>query len=246
MSIETESDLTSLLRVGNIVALTLRKMANNVRAGVTTGEIDAIGAEFMHQNGVRSAPMMLVGFPCATCISINDEAAHGIPGSRVIREGDLVKLDVTGELGGYYADAAITVAVPPVLPKRQKLLDCARAALADAISAARAGAPMHSIGTAAETGVRRRGFKVITDLTGHGVGRSMHEEPEVPNFYVSRLRKPLTDGLVLAVEPHVTTGRADIFTASDGWTLKTRDGNPVANFEHTIVVTKGRPIIVTA
>jgi methionyl aminopeptidase len=246
MSIETDKDLSSLMLVGKIVGLTLRKMKEHVRPGITTGELDAIGEEFMSGYGVRSAPMLLVNFPRATCISVNDEAAHGIPGSRVIREGDLVKLDVTGELDGYYADAAITVAVPPVTPRKQKLYDCARVALSEAIGAARAGSPINRIGAAAEAEARRRGLRIVAELTGHGVGRSMHEEPTVPNFYLASFRKPLTDGLVLAVEPHVTAGTGDIMTAPDGWTLRTRDSSPVANFEHTIVVTKGRPIIVTA
>ncbi len=246
MSIETDKDLSSLMLIGKIVGLTLRKMKDHVRPGITTGELDAIGEEFMSAHGVRSAPMLLVNFPRATCISVNDEAAHGIPGSRVIREGDLVKLDVTGELDGYYADAAITVAVPPVMPKKQRLYDCARVALSEAIGAARAGSPINRIGAAAEAQAQRRGLRIVAELTGHGVGRSMHEEPTVPNVYLPSFRKPLTDGLVLAVEPHVTAGRGGILTAPDGWTLKTRDGSPVANFEHTIVVTKGRPIIVTA
>jgi methionyl aminopeptidase len=246
MSIETEKDLSSLMLVGKIVGLTLRKMKEHVRPGITTGELDAIGAEFMQQYGVRSAPMLVYNFPGTACISVNDEAAHGIPGSRVIRQGDLVKLDITGELDGYYADAALTVPVLPVPPKKQKLCDCARSALSEAIGAARAGSPLNRIGAAAEADARRRGFKIVSDLTGHGVGHSIHEEPTVPNFYVSHMRKPLTDGLVLAVEPHVTAGTGNVVTASDGWTIKTRDGSAVANFEHTIVVTKGRPIIVTA
>jgi methionyl aminopeptidase len=246
MSIETEKDLSSLMLAGKIVGLTLRKLKENVRPGITTGELDSIAEEFMRGYGMRSAPMLLVNFPRATCISVNDEAAHGIPGSRVIREGDLVKLDVTGELDGYYADAAITVAVSPVTPRKQKLCDVAREALAEAIGAARAGKPLNRIGAAAENHVRRRGLRIVEDLTGHGVGRSMHEEPTVPNVYLPQYRKPLTDGLVLAVEPHVTSGSGDIFTGADGWTIRTRDASPVANFEHTIVVTKGRPIIVTA
>jgi methionyl aminopeptidase len=246
MSIETENDLSSLMTIGKLVGLTLRAMKEHVRPGITTGELDAVGSDFMSRYGVRSAPMLLVHFPRANCISVNEEAAHGIPGNRVIREGDLVKLDVTGELDGYYADAAITVAVPPVPARKQKLVECARSTLSEAIGAARAGNPLNRIGAAAEAEARRRGMQIVTELTGHGVGRSMHEEPTVPNFYSPAFRRPLTEGLVLAIEPHVTTGRGDIVQAPDGWTLRTRDGSPVANFEHTIVVTKGRPIVVTA
>jgi len=246
MSIETEADLSSLLHVGKIVGLTLRTMKEQVRPGITTGELDAISEEFMRQYGVRPAPRLVYGFPGAACISVNDEAAHGIPGDRVIREGDLVKLDITGELDGYYADAAVTVPVPPVTPRNQKLVECARIALSEAIGAARAGSPLNRIGAAAEFQAKRNGMRIVGDLTGHGVGRSIHEEPTVPNIYLAAYRKPLTEGLVLAVEPHVTSGRGDVVTARDGWTIKTRDSSPVANFEHTIVVTKGRPIIITA
>jgi methionyl aminopeptidase len=246
MSIETERDLSALMLVGKIVGLTLRELKKHVRPGITTGELDTIGADFMRRYGVRSAPMLVYSFPGATCISVNDEAAHGVPGDRVIREGDLVKLDVTGELNGYYADAALTVPVPPVSPINQKLCDCAMATLSAAINAAQAGKPLNSIGRAAERGARRLGFRVVPELAGHGVGRSIHEEPNVPNFYVSHLRQPLNEGLVLAVEPHITTGTGQIIADPNGWTLKTRDGRRVANFEHTIVVTKGRPVIVTA
>jgi methionyl aminopeptidase len=246
MTVETERDLTSLLAVGKIVALTLRHMQRHVRPGITTAELDAIGAAFMQEHGVRSAPMLVYDFPKPTMVCINEEAAHAIPSDRAIKPGDLVKIDITGELDGYYADSAITVGVPPLAPKRRKLLECARAALTSALSVVHTGVPLNRIGTAAEAAARKHGFNIVSELTGHGVGRSIHEEPTVPNVYLPNYRQPLADGLVLAVEPHVTPGSGRILTASDGWTLRTRDGAPVANFEHTIVVTKGKPIIVTA
>jgi methionyl aminopeptidase len=246
MPIKTQEELLALLKVGRIVGLALRHMQSSVRVGMTTEELDAIGGEFLGRHGVSPAPMMVYKFPGVACISINDEAAHGVPGKRSIREGDLVKIDLTGELDGYYADAAVTVAVPPVSPRKQKLCDCARSALNSAIGAARAGSRINRIGEAAESAARKCGFGVIRDLRGHGVGRGIHEAPSVPNVYMPGLKGQLTDGLVIAVEPHISMGSREIMTKSDGWTLSTTDGSLVANYEHTIVVTKGKPIVVTA
>ncbi len=246
MSIDSEKDVRGLLKIGKIVGLTLRQMQEHVRSGVTTGELDAIGAEVMRKHGARSAPIITYNFPGATCISLNEEAAHGIPGDRAIQEGDLVKLDVSAELDGYYADAAITVIVPPVSPVIQNLYDSAQSALDDAIAAARAGQPINQIGKAAETVARRHNLQIVRELTGHGVGRGLHEEPRaVPNFYMPQAKRRLTEGLVIAVEPHLTTGTGRL-SNEEGWTLRTRDGKPVANFEHTIIVTNEQPILVTA
>src|SRR5215467_1555926 len=150
MSIETANDLVSLMRIGRIVGLTLQEMRSKVRPGMTTSELDAIGAEFLARHGARPAPNLVYNFPGATCISLNDEAAHGIPGDRVIREGDLVNIDVSAELDGYFADTGATVPIPPISPLQQRLCDCTQAALNRAIDAARAGQPFNSIGRAVE------------------------------------------------------------------------------------------------
>ncbi|HVO44224.1 MAG TPA: type I methionyl aminopeptidase [Aggregatilineales bacterium] len=247
MSIQSERDLLGLLRIGKIVGLTLEEMRAKLRPGVTTQELDLLAAAILRQHGARSAPYITYQFPGTTCISLNDEAAHGIPGSRVIREGDLVKLDVSAELDGYFADAALTVAIPPVSAAAQKLLDGANAALEAAINAARAGHAINQIGRAAETTAHRYGLRIVRELTGHGVGRGLHEDPRaVPNFYVPSATRPLTDGLVIAVEPHLTTGRGRLDTDANGWTIRTRDRQPVANFEHTIAIMGDEPIRLTA
>jgi methionyl aminopeptidase len=247
MSIASEQDLLGLLRVGNIVALTLQKMQSAVRPGMTTAELDSIGARVMQEHGARSAPQFIYGFPGATCLSLNDEAAHGIPGDRIIHAGDLVKIDVTAELDGYIADAAYTVAVPPVSPAKRRLCDCAKAALQKSLAAARAGRPINAIGRAAEKEVSSHGFSVVRELCGHGVGRAIHEDPRmVPHYYSPQFNERLTDGLVIAVEPHVSVKATRIVDSTDGWTLKTANHSLVANYEHTIVVTQGRPIVVTA
>jgi methionyl aminopeptidase len=247
MTIATERDLSGLFKIGKIVAITLQEMKTAVKAGVTTGDLDTLAKAILKKHGARSAPYITYKFPGVTCISLNDEAAHGIPGDRIIREGDLVKLDVSAELNGYYADAALTVPVLPIAPAAQELVDAAQAALDAAIAAAKAGQPINQIGRAAETVARKYHLQIVRELGGHGVGRGLHEEPHsVPNFYVPTARRPLNDGLVMAIEPHLTTGHGRIDTDKDGWTLRTRDHKLVANFEHTIAVMGDQPILLTA
>jgi methionyl aminopeptidase len=186
-------------------------------------------------------------FPAETCISINDEAAHGIPGDRVIETGDLVNIDVSAELGGVFADTGGTVAVAPVSADSQRLCDYTCKALNAALGVVSAGRPLNVIGQAVEHVARQGGYNIIRDLGGHGVGHSLHEEPRnVPNFYTKRARGMLTEGMVLTIEPFLTPGVGRIFTADDGWTLKTEGGQRACQYEHTIVITQGKPILVTA
>jgi len=170
---------------------------------------------------------------------------HGVPGERIIHPGDLVTIDVTAELDGYIADAAVTVPILPVSRVAEQLVQATQSALRKALQVARANRPLNAIGRAVETEVRRHGFTVIRPLTGHGLGRTIHEEPSVPNFYHRRLKQPLAEGLVIAIEPIVSAGNGQIITAADDWTISTADGSLSAHFEHTIIVTKGRPIILT-
>jgi methionyl aminopeptidase len=246
MSIDNDDDLRALLRVGRVVAAAIREMRAAVEPGVTTGDLDAICGAVLARHGARPAPRLVYGFPGVACISVNDEAAHGVPGAKVIERGDLVKLDVTAELDGYFADACETVPVPPVTRERQRLTDAARASLDAALAAARAGEPIARIGTAAERTARRHGFRVVADLAGHGIGRSIHEDPTVPNVDRGRGGPRLTEGLVIAIEPHLTAGNGRVATTDDGWTIRALDGRPVANFEQTVVIRQGAPLIVTA
>jgi methionyl aminopeptidase len=246
MSIKSKRDLEALQRVGRVVGLTLQAMKKRVRAGVTTAELDRIGAECLAGHGARSAPQLVYGFPGAICISVNDEAVHGIPGPRALQEGDLVKLDVTAELDGYIADAAVTVALPCVSIQKRRLSDCAERAFHKALGSARAGRPVSDIGRIVEAEVRRSGFAVIRELRGHGVGRAIHEEPTVPNYFDRTLKQRLTEGLVITIEPIIAAGSGQVFGSADGWTVQTADGSPSAHYEHTIVVTRERPIILTA
>lgn len=247
MSIESEKDLLGLMRIGRIVGLCLQEMIQAVKPGMTTAELDAIGEKFLKGHGARSAPIITYNYPAWTCISINDEVAHGIPGSRVIQEGDLVNVDVSAELGGFFADTGASVPVPPITPEVQMLCDCTREALQSAIDAARAGARMNAIGGAVERVAKQCGLSIIRELNGHGVGRRLHEEPRnVFNYYTHRAKDRLVNGMVFTLEPFLTLGTGRIYTEKDGWTLKTQDRKLGCQYEHTIVVTEGAPILVTA
>jgi methionyl aminopeptidase len=246
MSIDNEKDLQGLLAIGRICGLAMHHMAAHVEPGMTTADLDKIGAEFLEQHGARSAPILAYKFPGHTCISINEEAAHGIPGVRVIQSGDLVNIDVSAEKDGYWADTGMSVPVPPISAEKQHLLDSTRRALEIAIENARAGLPINAIGKAVERYARQQGYQVIQELGGHGVGRHIHEKPSIPNYYNRRANQTLTEGLVVTLEPFFTTGARHIVKMPDGWTLRTRDGSLAAQFEHTVVITSGRPILVTA
>lgn len=246
MTVENQTDLMGLLTVGKIVGETILHMAEYLKPGITTAELDAIGAAYLKKNGAESAPIKAYNFPGYTCISVNDEAAHGIPGERVIQPGDLVNIDVSAVKNGYWADSGRSFAVPPISKEKADLIDSTRQALAIAIENTRAGMPINEIGKAVETFAKKRGYEILRELNGHGVGRHIHEKPSVPNHYVRRLREKLKEGTVMTLEPFLTLGARHVNTMDDGWTLKTADGSLVAQYEHTLIVTKDQPILVTA
>ncbi|HVM96447.1 MAG TPA: type I methionyl aminopeptidase [Candidatus Acidoferrales bacterium] len=246
MSIGGERDVLGLRRAGRTVAEVLAALRQEVKPGVTTGELDQRCAELLAQRGARSAPQLFYGFPGAMCISVNDEAVHGVPGRRVLKPGDLVKLDLVIEQNGYVADAAVTVGVPPASPEALRLARCARRALRAAVNQIRADRRVYDVSRAIQSEVERQGFSVIPSLCGHGVGRSIHEEPQIPNFADPRNTDVLTEGLVIAVEPIIAAGYGDVFEEDDGWTIRTADGSLSAHHEHTFIVTRGEPIVVTA
>lgn len=246
MTVDNELELEGLRRAGRVVALALEAMRKAVRPGVTTAGLDAIAAAVMKEHRARSAPIVTYKFPGYTCISINEEAAHGIPGARVVQDGDLVNLDVSLELDGYFADAAITVPVGAISPRRRKLLQYTETALQNGLTAARAGQRINAIGRAIEQTARKGGFAIIRQLPGHGVGHALHEEPTVPGFYSPQASTRLVPGMVITIEPFLSAGAWQIEQRDDGWTLVTIDGSDSAQVEHTIVITKDRPIILTA
>ncbi|HEX6024917.1 MAG TPA: type I methionyl aminopeptidase [Solirubrobacter sp.] len=244
MSIDHPDELTALRAVGRVVSQTLRELARRVRPGVTTAELDSVAAAVFASHGARSGPQLDYDFPGTVCISLDDECVHGIPGPRRLRDGQLVKLDVTAELNGYYADACRTVAVGRARGREQRLAAAAQSALRKGLQAATAGANIGAIGAAVQTEVERRGFSVCAELTGHGIGRRIHEAPDVPN--IAWDGPTLTDGLVITVEPIIAAGSGEVHVGDDGWTIRTDDGSPSAHAEHTIVITDRAPLLVTA
>ena len=246
MSIRSQAQLEKLRAIGRIVRLALDRTAAAVRPGVTTAELDAIGARVLGEHGAESAPPKVYGFPGALCISINDEAIHGIPGQRVVCAGDLVKLDLVAEKDGYFADAAVTVAAGEASPTAAALMRCAESAFHQGARAARAGNRVYDIGRAVEQETRRCGYHVIRELCGHGVGRTIHEEPTIPNYHSPRFRQRLTEGLVITIEPIIAAGHGTGVLAKDGWTVRTADHSLAAHYEHTVVITAREPILLTA
>src|SRR6202163_2517534 len=246
LSIQDEQELVSLKAVVRIVRMVLNAMKAEVRAGVTTRYLDEIGARVMQENGARSAPSMVYKFPGASCISLNDEAVHGIPGERKLEEGDLVKLDVTVEKDGYMADAAITVPVGRVSSQAEQLMACAERAFHQAMLVARAGFRVFEIGKMVEREVRKSGFSVARELGGHGIGRTIHELPHVPNYPDPEARQIMKEGLVITVEPIIFGGSARGFADTDRWTVRSRHRSRSGHFEHTLVITSGSPILLTA
>ncbi|MBS1678161.1 MAG: type I methionyl aminopeptidase [Actinobacteria bacterium] len=246
MSIESQADLDGLRAAGRVVAKAIRAMRARVRPGVSTKELDRVGARVFAAAGARSAPQLAYGFPGVNCISVNDEAVHGIPGRRRLRQGDLVKLDVTAELDGYYADACVTVPVGEVDRERLDLAAAGHDALQQALFTARAGTPINQIGRTVESVVTSRGYAVCRELAGHGIGRAIHEWPTVPSYEDPDLTQPLTAGLVITVEPIISAGSGAIREGDDGWTISTADRACSAHFEHTLIVTDDTPIVLTA
>jgi methionyl aminopeptidase len=246
MSIESEADWKGLRAVGRIVRLTLDALERHARPGVSTGELDRVAAGVFAAHGARSAPSLVYGFPGTVLISVNDEVVHGIPGSRRLEAGDVLKLDVTAEKAGYMADAARTMVLEGASDVARRLRACVREAFMSALKVARAGSFVSEIGRAVEAEVDRWGFSVIRGLGGHGIGRTIHEAPSVPNCYDPRQQDVLTEGLVVTIEPIISSGSGEAFEDRDGWTVRTKDGSLAAHHEHTLVITRRHPVLLTA
>jgi len=246
MSIESEHELEQLRIAGRIIRLALNAMSAAVEAGITTAQLDAVCARVLAEHGAAPAPKKVYGFPGAACISVNDEVVHGVPGKRILQAGDLVKLDVTAEKEGFFADAAVTVRVGKVSATAEALTRCAESAFRQAMRVARAGNRIYEIGRAVEHEVRRNGFSVLREYCGHGVGRTIHEYPTVPNYLDLNYRARLSDGLVVAIEPIIAAGGGRTVLDRDHWTVRTSDRSLAAHYEHTVVITRGEPLLVTA
>jgi methionyl aminopeptidase len=244
--IETEAELLALTEAGRVARRMLDAMREAVIPGVTTAALDEVGARVMRAHGARSAPQLVYGFPGVNCISVNDEVVHGVPSERALRAGDLVKLDVTVEKDGFMADTCATVAVGAVAARAAALAEAAEKAFHAALRVVRPGRRACDVGAEVERAVTRRGFAVVRTLTGHGIGRTIHESPTIPNWNDPTERTWLEDGMVITLEPIICAGSGEVVEAGDGWTVLTADGALAAHFEHTLVVRKGAPILLTA
>ncbi len=238
-------ELEGMQRAGRVVAMALAAMRKAVLPGATPADIEAVGRDVLEAQGAQAAPVVVYEAPCAAFISVNDAVVHGLPTRTPLRAGDLVKIDVTPIVDGFVADGAITVPVEPSSSRGRRLARCAEGALTAALAEVRPGVPVHALGAIIDRHVRRDGFSVIRDLTGHGVGRTIHEPPEVPNFDPGGASPLLTEGLVIAIEPLVAERSGAVRLARDRWTIATRDGGWTAHAEHTIVVTAQGALILT-
>ena len=244
--IKSRSDIAGIYMSCRIVAALLGEVEGLIRPGVTTLELDRWAEDFIRTRGAAPAFKGYRGFPATLCVSLNDEIVHGIPGDRVLSAGDVVKIDVGANLDGRFSDAARTFAVGKLNGEAPALLAATKNALDNGIEAISAGGFLNDIGRAVQGTIQGAGYKVIRDLTGHGVGFSQHEPPTVYNYPVPDEDMKIRNGMVLAIEPMASIGSEKIFCASDGWTYKTLDGSLAAHFEHTVAIWDGMPVVLTA
>ncbi|UXP32304.1 type I methionyl aminopeptidase [Reichenbachiella agarivorans] len=247
MSITTEAEMNGMRRVSQVVALTLKKMRNHAAPGMSTKELDEYGSQILKEHGAKSAPYETYGFPGWTCISVNKEAAHGIPSNqKILKEGDLINIDVSAELDGYWADNGGSFVLGRDIHGYQPLVDASKKILFNAINRIKDGAKISEIGRHIELEANKHGFKVIKNLAGHGVGKSLHEKPEnILNYRDKNNKEKFRKNSVVAIETFISTKSSEAVEQPDGWTLVGNRGGFVAQHEHTIMVTENQPIILT-
>jgi methionyl aminopeptidase len=238
VKIRTEREINLIAESNKIVAETLDILSINIKAGVKTSDLDKLAEEYIISRGARPAFKGYMGFPSTLCISIDDEVVHGIPNGKILKEGQIVSIDCGTEKNGYYGDSARTFAVGVIGSKKQDLLMVTEESLMRGIFVAVEGNYVSDIGYAVQTYVESHGYSVVRDLVGHGIGTELHEEPQVPNYGRPKQGHRLQIGMCLAIEPMINAGTKDIYTDSDGWTVKTIDGSASAHFEHTITITE--------
>ncbi|HEY50689.1 MAG TPA: type I methionyl aminopeptidase [Dehalococcoidia bacterium] len=243
--IKTEEEIAAMRQAGRIVAMILKTIVEEIKPGMATKELDDIAARELKRHGAKSSFKGYRGFPANLCVSVNDEIVHGIPGKRVLREGDIVSLDFGAIYHGFQGDAALTVGVGRISKKAEALIETTNGALKAGIGAARAGGRLGDISHAIQNYAETRGYSVVREYTGHGIGRDMHEEPQIPNFGPPDSGPVLKRGMTLALEPMVNTGDWRTRVGDDQWTVMTADGSLSAHFEHTIAITDGEPEVLT-
>jgi len=243
--VKTEEEIELMRASSQLVARTLEMLRKMIAPGVQTCDLDRAAEEFIRSHDAIPAFKGYRGFPASICTSINSEVVHGIPSGRVLREGDIISIDVGVLKQGYHGDGAATYPVGPIDERKRKLLEVTKNALMAGIAAAKHGNRIADISRAIQSFVEQNGFSVVRDLVGHGIGQQMHEEPQIPNFVVPGDSPLLKSGMTLAIEPMVNAGTYEVIVRSDGWTFATKDGQPSAHFEHTVVVREDGAEILT-
>jgi methionyl aminopeptidase len=246
MTLNNDEDLERLKEIGRICANTIQIMAAALEPGITTAELDAIGRKVLEDAGARSAPELTYNFPGATCISVNEEVAHGIPGARIIQAGDLVNIDVSAEKNGLFADTGASFAVPPVKPQVERLCRDGKRAMWVGLNEVKSGKPLAAIGNAIGSFAKKNRYTLITNLASHGVGRSLHEEPtEIATWPDKHEKRRMTEGMVFTVEPFLSLGAQWAEGGDDEWTLYSEPRALTVQYEHTVIVTRNGPLVVT-
>lgn len=243
--LRTPAEIEQMRRAGSLVGQVLERLREHVAPGVSTRELDAIAENMIRSRGGVPSFKGYRGYPASICASVNNEIIHGIPGDRMLVDGDIVSIDCGAMLGGYHGDAAMTFPVGPVSAEAEKLMTVTREALNAGIAMARLKMRLGDIGNAIQRHVEANGFSVVRDFVGHGIGRHMHEDPQIPNFGPAGMGMRLRTGMVLAIEPMVNAGVHEVVVMDDGWTACTRDGSLSAHFEHTVAITDDGPEVLT-
>ncbi|MFC2059465.1 type I methionyl aminopeptidase [Chloroflexota bacterium] len=243
--IKSDREIAAMRQVGRIVAVVLEMMTGQIKPGMKTKELDTIAARELEKLGAKSSSKGYRGFPAHLCVSVNDEIVHGIPGEQVLDEGDIISLDLTANLNGFHGDAAVTVGVGKISQQSKQLIETGQGALKAGITAAYSGARLGDISAAIQNYVESRGYSVVREYTGHGIGHKMHEEPQIPNFGQPGSGPTLKKGMTLAIEPMVNAGDWRTRLGDDHWTVFTSDGSLSVHFEHTIAITDTEPEVLT-
>ncbi len=237
ITLRSAAEIERLAKVNALVARVLSELMATVEPGVTTRDLDRLAERLLSDAGAQPAFKGYHGFPATICASVNEQVIHGIPGDRVLREGDIISIDMGAKMDGFYGDSAVTVGVGTIKPEAERLLLVTRTALDKAVAVVRPGARVHDIGATVQQYVEAHGYSVVREFVGHGIGTSLHEEPQIPNYGIAGRGARLAEGMVLAIEPMVNAGKASVKVLGDGWTAVTKDGSLSAHFEHTVVVT---------